>query len=49
MTTPHDGAVIPADPVLEGELLDDDRLGARPQQSRPAALWWQRNPHIPRT
>jgi S-DNA-T family DNA segregation ATPase FtsK/SpoIIIE len=47
MTTPHDGAVIPADPVLEGELLDDDRLGAHPQQSRPAALWWQRSPRIP--
>ncbi|MGH3984637.1 MAG: cell division protein FtsK [Pseudonocardiaceae bacterium] len=46
MTTPHDGAVIPA--VLDGELIDDDRPGDRPQQpSRPAASWWQRSPRVP--
>ncbi|MGH7750061.1 MAG: cell division protein FtsK, partial [Candidatus Dormibacteria bacterium] len=49
MTTPHDSAVIPADPVLDGELIDDDPPGDRPQQrpSRPAASWWQRSPRVP--
>ncbi|MCA1693528.1 MAG: cell division protein FtsK, partial [Actinobacteria bacterium] len=48
MTTPHDGAVIPAGPVLEGELIDDDESGDHPQQpSRPAASWWQRSPRVP--
>ncbi len=48
MTTPHDGAVIPADPVLEGELIDDDRSCDHPQQpSRPAASWWSRSPRVP--
>jgi DNA segregation ATPase FtsK/SpoIIIE, S-DNA-T family len=47
MSTP-DGAVIPADPVLDGELIEDDRPGGHPQQrSRPAASWWQRCPHVP--
>ncbi|MCA1693630.1 MAG: cell division protein FtsK, partial [Actinobacteria bacterium] len=47
MTT-HDGAVIPADPVLDGELIEDDRPAGHPQQhSRPGASWWQRCPHIP--
>lgn len=47
MTT-HDGAVIPADPVLDGELIEDDRPGGHPQQhSRPGSSWWQRCPHIP--
>ncbi|MDQ4092775.1 MAG: cell division protein FtsK [Actinomycetota bacterium] len=46
MNTPHDGAVIPA--VLDGELIDDDRPGDRPQQpSRPPASWWQRCPRVP--
>jgi S-DNA-T family DNA segregation ATPase FtsK/SpoIIIE len=43
MTTPHNGAVIPADPVLEGELIDDDQR----QRSRRVASWWQRCPRIP--
>ena len=43
MTTPHDGAVIPADPVLDGELIDD---GQR-QQPRRVVSWWQRCPRIP--
>ncbi|MCA1696293.1 MAG: cell division protein FtsK, partial [Actinobacteria bacterium] len=47
MTT-HDGAVIPAEPVLDGELIEDDRPGSHSQQhSRPAASWWQRCPRIP--
>jgi S-DNA-T family DNA segregation ATPase FtsK/SpoIIIE len=44
----HDGAVIPADPVLDGELIEDDRPCGHPQQhSRPGASWWQRCPRIP--
>ncbi|MGH9060368.1 MAG: cell division protein FtsK, partial [Acidimicrobiales bacterium] len=40
--------MIPADPVLEGELIDDDRSGDHPQQpSRPAASWWSRSPRVP--
>ncbi|MDQ3763524.1 MAG: FtsK/SpoIIIE domain-containing protein [Actinomycetota bacterium] len=48
MTTPHDGAVIPADPVLDDELIEDNQPpGHPPQHSRPAATWWQRCPHVP--
>jgi DNA segregation ATPase FtsK/SpoIIIE, S-DNA-T family len=47
MTTPHDGAVIPADPVLDGELIDDDRPGDHPQQYSRLASWWQRSTRIP--
>jgi DNA segregation ATPase FtsK/SpoIIIE, S-DNA-T family len=43
MTTPHDDAVIPADPVLDGELIDDDRW----QHSGRAASWWQHSPRVP--
>ncbi|MDQ2882679.1 MAG: FtsK/SpoIIIE domain-containing protein [Actinomycetota bacterium] len=47
MTT-HDSAVIPAEPVLDGELIEDDDPGGQPQQhSRPAASWRQRCPRIP--
>jgi DNA segregation ATPase FtsK/SpoIIIE, S-DNA-T family len=47
MTTPHDTAVIPADPVLDGELIDDKHGDC--QQTRQVALWWQRCPRIPAT
>ncbi|MGH7749200.1 MAG: cell division protein FtsK, partial [Candidatus Dormibacteria bacterium] len=48
MTTPDETAVIPADPVLDGELIDDDQPGEHPQQPlRPAVSWWQRCPRIP--
>jgi S-DNA-T family DNA segregation ATPase FtsK/SpoIIIE len=45
MTTAHDGAVIPADPVLDGELIDDTQSGR--QQHRRVASWWQRSPRVP--
>ncbi|MGH3671950.1 MAG: cell division protein FtsK, partial [Pseudonocardiaceae bacterium] len=48
MSTPHDGAVIPADQVLDGELIDDGRSGEHPPRlSRPAVSWWQRCPCVP--
>src|SRR5919206_1887225 len=48
MSAPHDGAVIPADPVLDGELLDDDRQARnQPQHHRRAPSWWHRCPHVP--
>ncbi len=40
-------AVIPADPVLDGELIDDDRPGQGPQRYPGAASWWQRSPRVP--
>jgi S-DNA-T family DNA segregation ATPase FtsK/SpoIIIE len=48
MNTPHDGAVIPADAVLDGELVEDARPGGQPQTySPPAVSWWQRCPRVP--
>jgi DNA segregation ATPase FtsK/SpoIIIE, S-DNA-T family len=47
MSAPEDAAVIPADPVLDGELLDDDRPTVQRQQSQRVALWWQRSPRVP--
>src|SRR6185312_4905782 len=46
MTTPEHTAVIPADPVLDGELVDDAGVT---QRRRPAwlAVWWQRSPRVP--
>ncbi|MGH3991288.1 MAG: cell division protein FtsK, partial [Pseudonocardiaceae bacterium] len=50
MNTRQDAAVIPADPVLDGELIeDDDRPGGQWQQSRRVVSWWQRSPRIPAT
>jgi S-DNA-T family DNA segregation ATPase FtsK/SpoIIIE len=46
MSAPEDAAVIPADPVLDGELLDDRSTGQR-QQFRRVVLWWQRSPRVP--
>ncbi|MBV9163838.1 MAG: cell division protein FtsK [Pseudonocardiales bacterium] len=43
MTTPQHAAVIPAEPVLDGELIDDDQR----QRSRRVASWWQRSPRVP--
>ncbi|MBV9013982.1 MAG: cell division protein FtsK [Pseudonocardiales bacterium] len=43
MTTPQHAAVIPANPVLDGELIDDDQR----QQSGRVVSWWQRSPRIP--
>jgi DNA segregation ATPase FtsK/SpoIIIE, S-DNA-T family len=48
MNTPHDGAVIPADAVLDGELVADARPGGQPQKySPPAVSWWHRCPRVP--
>ena len=48
MTTPPEAAVIPADPVLDGELIEDnDRAGGQRQRSRRAPSWWQRSPRVP--
>jgi S-DNA-T family DNA segregation ATPase FtsK/SpoIIIE len=48
MTTSNEAAVIPADPVLDGELIDDDqRPGGQHEQYQRAATWWQRSPHVP--
>ncbi|PZS24314.1 MAG: cell division protein FtsK [Pseudonocardiales bacterium] len=48
MSTPQDAAVVPADPVLDGELIEDDELpGGQRQQSYRVASWWQRSPRVP--
>jgi S-DNA-T family DNA segregation ATPase FtsK/SpoIIIE len=48
MTTPPEAAVIPADPVIDGELIEDnDRAGGQRQHSRRALSWWQRSPRVP--
>jgi S-DNA-T family DNA segregation ATPase FtsK/SpoIIIE len=48
MNTPREGAVIPAEPVLDGELIEDDRPDGHPQKySPPAASWWHRCPRVP--
>jgi S-DNA-T family DNA segregation ATPase FtsK/SpoIIIE len=56
MTTPHEApeaaaaqrsAVIPADPVLDAELIDDnDRPHTRQERYRRPS-WWQRSPRVP--
>src|SRR5215470_6681089 len=40
-------AVIPAEPVFDGELLDDNRPTDQQQRSGWVAFWWQRSPRIP--
>ncbi|MGH3996177.1 MAG: cell division protein FtsK, partial [Pseudonocardiaceae bacterium] len=48
MSTPQEAAVIPADPVLDGELIDDDeRSSGQHEQYRRAASWWQRSLRVP--
>jgi DNA segregation ATPase FtsK/SpoIIIE, S-DNA-T family len=48
MSTPKDTEVVPADPVLDGELLDDDPQPSRArEQYRGPGSWWQRSPHVP--
>jgi DNA segregation ATPase FtsK/SpoIIIE, S-DNA-T family len=44
MSAPDDGAVIPADPVRDGVLVDDERQA---QHQWRAPSWWQRCPHVP--
>jgi S-DNA-T family DNA segregation ATPase FtsK/SpoIIIE len=41
--------VIPADPVLDGEFIDDEPPGGRRAYSRRVVLWWQRCPRVPAT
>ncbi|MGH3711109.1 MAG: cell division protein FtsK [Pseudonocardiaceae bacterium] len=48
MSTPGEAAVVPADPVLDGELIDDDdRPSNQHEQYRRAASWWWRSPRVP--
>jgi S-DNA-T family DNA segregation ATPase FtsK/SpoIIIE len=48
MTTSNEAAVIPAAPVLDGELIDDnERPGGQHEQYQRAASWWQRSPRVP--
>jgi DNA segregation ATPase FtsK/SpoIIIE, S-DNA-T family len=48
MTTPEETAVIPADPVLDAELVENDcQARNQPQHQWRAPSWWQRCPHIP--
>jgi DNA segregation ATPase FtsK/SpoIIIE, S-DNA-T family len=50
MNTPEKTAVIPADPVLDAELIDDDNRPTGGRQHDPgAASWWQRSPRVPAT
>ena len=47
MITPGEAAVIPADPVLDGELIDDnERPVGQHERYRPVS-WWQRAPRVP--
>lgn len=42
-------AVIPADPVHDGELVDDNvLLRDKPSAARLVASWWWRSPRVPR-
>ena len=47
MSTPEDTGVIPVNPVLDGELLNDHRSHGQREQCRRVAVWWQRCPHVP--
>ena len=47
MDTPENTAVIPADPVLDAELINDDRPTEGRQHGPGAASWWQRSPRVP--
>jgi S-DNA-T family DNA segregation ATPase FtsK/SpoIIIE len=48
MNTPENAAVIPADPVLDAELINDDDGPTEGRRHGPgAASWWQRSPRVP--
>jgi S-DNA-T family DNA segregation ATPase FtsK/SpoIIIE len=48
MTTPPEAAVIPADPVLDGELIENNGYsGAQQPRSRRTPSWWQGSPRVP--
>jgi DNA segregation ATPase FtsK/SpoIIIE, S-DNA-T family len=47
MSTPPDAAVVPADPVLDGELIDDDQPGGQHKRYRRVASWWRNSPLVP--
>jgi DNA segregation ATPase FtsK/SpoIIIE, S-DNA-T family len=48
MSTPQQSAVVPADPVLDGELIEDDeRPHGQHKQYERAASWWQHSPRVP--
>ena len=49
MSTSNDAAVVPADPVLDGELLDGNSQldESYDQHRRRVASWWQRSRRVP--
>jgi S-DNA-T family DNA segregation ATPase FtsK/SpoIIIE len=47
MSAPEDASVIQADPVLDGQLLDDDPSAGQRRPSGRVASWWQRSPRVP--
>jgi S-DNA-T family DNA segregation ATPase FtsK/SpoIIIE len=48
MSASDDTAVVPADPVLDGELLDDDQQPIGPHEHyRQPGSWWQCSPRVP--
>lgn len=47
MSTSREAEVVPAEPVLDGELIEDDGRSEVQQHSGWAVSWWQRSPHVP--
>ncbi len=47
MITPGQAAVVPADPVLDGELIDDDEQPSNQHEQYRRAAWWWRSPRVP--
>jgi S-DNA-T family DNA segregation ATPase FtsK/SpoIIIE len=47
MSAPEDTAVIPVNPVVDGELLDDHRSHGQRERCRWVAVWWQRSSLVP--
>lgn len=48
MSTSREAEVVPAEPVLDGELIEDDgRSEGQRQHSGWAVSWWQRSPMFP--
>jgi S-DNA-T family DNA segregation ATPase FtsK/SpoIIIE len=47
MSAPEDASVIQADPVLDGQLLDDDPSAGQRRPAGRVVSWWQRSPRVP--
>jgi DNA segregation ATPase FtsK/SpoIIIE, S-DNA-T family len=39
--------VVPAEPVFDGELIDDQPIIEQPTRARRFMNWWQRSPRVP--